>query len=290
MKSVGGSIPTPSTRSILQTGLKNSDVTSRYPNIPMKPPTVAFASFAVLGILLLAMPLVAALPEAGEVRIREARGNPAEVILPDGSKPVLRVDDAIPQGAVLKTPRNSFLSLLFSNGSLLDMKPLTELRVADFTSGEPIDFKKADSNRSGGEPCRSSSRLELKSGLIMLDIPKLKPDSHFQISTSLGIAGIRGTRLFVLSQNDRAAIGVASGRVLATSITGQNQSLDPGEAVVLTGSGFASPGAAERNLLRELETTFGSSRSQSPVEPPPSTKPAAPTNAPQSRATYKTSE
>lgn len=245
---------------------------------------------AVLGFLSLAMPLAAALPEVGEIRIHEARGNPAEITMPDGSKPVVRVNDAIPQGAVLKTPRNSFLSLLFANGSLLDIKPLTELGVASFTSAAPIDVEKAEANRVGGEPCRSSTRLELKSGLIMLDIPRLKPDSHFQISTSLGIAGIRGTRLFVLSQKDHAAIGVTTGRVLATSITGQTQSVDPGVAVVFTGSGFAAPGAVEKNLLRELESTFGSSRSKSPVESPVSTKSAPQNNAPQSRATYKTSE
>jgi hypothetical protein len=257
----------------------------------MRTPALTFACFvALLGFFSFAIPLAAALPETGEVRIHETRGNPAEIIMLDGSKPVLRVNDAIPQGAVLKTPRNSFLSLLFANGSLLEMKPLTELRVASFTSAAPIEFEKAASNRAGGEPCRSSTRLELKSGLIMLDIPRLKPDSHFQISTSLGIAGIRGTRLFVLSQKERAAIGVTTGRVLATSITGQTQSVDPGEAVVLTGSGFAAPGAVERNLLRELESTFGSSRSKSPVEPPVSTKAASQTNAPQSRATYKTSE
>jgi len=260
-------------------------------NAPMRTPFLPLACFvAVLGFLSLAMPLAAALPEVGEVRIHEARGNPAEIIMPDGSKPVVRINDAIPQGAVLKTPRNSFLSLLFANGSLLDMKPLTELRVASFTTAVPIEFEKPDANKVAGEPCRSSTRLELKSGLIMLDTPRLNPDSHFQISTSLGIAGIRGTRLFVLSQNERAAIGVTTGRVLATSITGQTQALDPGEAVVLTGSGFAAPGAVERNLLRELESTFGSSRSKSPVEPPVSTKAASQTNAPQSRATYKTSE
>jgi hypothetical protein len=260
-------------------------------NAPMKTKVFPLACFvAVLGFLSLVMPLAAALPEVGQVRIHQARGNPAEIIMPDGSKPVVRVNDAIPQGAVLKTPRNSFLSLLFANGSLLDMKPLTELRVASFTSAAPIEFEKADSNRAGGEPCLSSTRLELKSGLIMLDIPRLKPESHFQISTSLGIAGIRGTRLFVLSQKDRAAIGVTTGRVLATSITGQTQSVDPGEAVVLTGSGFAAPSAVETNLLRELESAFGSSRSKSPVEPPVSTKAAPQTNAPQSRATYETYE
>ena len=94
----------------------------------------------------------------------------------------------------------------------------------------------------------------------------------------------------MLSQKDRAAIGVTTGRVLATSITGQTHSVDPGEAVVLTGSGFAAPGAVEKNLLRELESTFGSSRSKSPVELPVSTKSAPQNNALQSRATYKTSE
>jgi hypothetical protein len=257
----------------------------------MRTPALTFACFvAVLGFFSFAMPLAAALLETGEVRIHETRGNPAEIIMPDGSNPVLRVNDAIPQGAVLKTPRNSFLSLLFANGSLLDMKPLTELRVASFTSAAPIEFEKADANKVGGEPCRSSTRLELKSGLIMLDIPRLKPDSHFQISTSLGIAGIRGTQLFVLSQKDRAAIGVATGRVLATSITGQTQVLDPGESVVLIGSGFAVPGSAERKLVRELKSTFDRSRLESPVEPPVSPKPTPQTNAPKSRATYKTSE
>lgn len=254
-------------------------------------PALSLACFvAAFAFLCLPMPLAAALPEVGEVRIHEARGNPAEIVMPDGSKPVVRVNDTIPQGAVLKTRRNSFLSLLFANGSLLDIKPLTELRLTSFTSAAPLEFEKADANRSVGESCRSSTRLELKSGLIMLDIPRLKNDSHFQISTSLGIAGIRGTRLFVLSQKERAAIGVTTGRVLAKSITGQTQSVDSGEALVLTPSGFAVPGAVEKNLIRELESTFGSSRSKSPAEPPISTKTAPQNNAPQSRASYKTSE
>ncbi|MFM8830667.1 MAG: FecR domain-containing protein [Spartobacteria bacterium] len=257
----------------------------------MKTTAFPLACFvAVLGFFSLAMPLAAGLPEAGEVRVREARGNPAEIIMPDGSRPVVRVNDAIPQGAVLKTPRNSFLSLLFANGSLLDMKPLSELRVTGFTSAAPLDFEKADSNRSGGEPCRSSTRLDLKSGLIMLDIPRLKPDSHFQISTSLGTTGIRGTQLYVLAQKDRGAVGVATGRVVATSITGQTQSLAPGEAVVFTLNGFASPGVAEKNLIRELESAFESGRAKPIVTPPVLRKPVPQTTAPRSSATYQTSE
>ena len=76
----------------------------------MRTPALTFACFvALLGFFSFAMPLAVALPETGEVRIHEVRGNPAEIIMPDGSKPVLRVNDAIPQGAVLKTEEFFFV-------------------------------------------------------------------------------------------------------------------------------------------------------------------------------------
>jgi hypothetical protein len=103
----------------------------------------------------------------------------------------------------------------------------------------------------------------------------------------VGIAGIRGTQLYVLAQKNRGAIGVASGRVLATSLLGETQNLGPGQAIGLTATGLVPPTSGEMNLIRKIDATFGVPLPNPAPEPAPIPSQKA---VPQSRATYKTSE
>jgi hypothetical protein len=228
--------------------------------------------------------------DAAEIRIHEARGTPAEIVMPDGSKPQIRVDDVIPQGALVRTPKNSFLSLIFSNGALVLVKPLSEVLISRFTSEAPMDFQSGAIGHAGAETSNSSTRLNLKSGLIMLDIPRLKPRSEFEIVTPVGIAGIRGTRLFVMVQKDRGAIGVSAGRVLATSLVGETQALGPGQAVGLSTTGLVKPTVAEMSLIPEIEANFAATPSPRGFRNPPPPRKTGQTTTRVSRATYQTSE
>lgn len=244
-------------------------------------------SAAILVFLLLAMPLWSAPQTTGEIRVKEARGNPAQIVMPDGSTPPVRVHDVIPEGALVKTPRDSFLSLLFANGAVLAIKPDSEILISRFTSAGAVDLENPNVGHAATETSQSSTRLDLKSGLILLDIPRLAPKSQFQISTPVGIAGIRGTQLYVLAQKNRGAIGVASGRVLATSLLGETQNLGPGQAIGLTATGLVPPTSSEMNLIRKIDATFGVPLPNPAPEPAPIPSQKA---VPQSRATYKTSE
>jgi hypothetical protein len=244
-------------------------------------------SAAILVFLFLSMPLWSAPQTTGEIRVKEARGNPAQIVMPDGSTPPVRVHDVIPEGALVKTPRDSFLSLLFANGAVLAIKPASEILISRFTTAGVVDFKNLNVGHAATETSQSSTRLDLKSGLILLDIPRLAPKSQFQISTPVGIGGIRGTQLYVLAKKNRGAIGVASGRVLATSLLGETQNLGPGQAIGLTATGLVPPTSGEMNLIRKIDATFGVPLPNPAPEPAPIPSQKA---VPQSRATYKTSE
>ena len=250
--------------------------------------SLSAASLVACLVFFLASPqLSGASQTSGEIRVKEARGNPAQIVMPDGSTPPVRVNDAIPEGSLVKTPKNSFLSLLFANGAVLAIKPVSEILISRFSSPGGVDFGKSGVGHGTTEASESSTRLDLKSGLILLDLPQLNPKSRFEVSSDVGCLGIRGTRFYFFAQKGRGAVGVANGRVVVTSLLGETKSVGPGQAVGLTPEGLVQPTSGEINLVRELDATFSPIRPDS--APAPLRSPSQKTTPP-SRATYQTSE
>ena len=215
--------------------------------------------------------------KSGEIRIIEAHGPPAAVILADGSTPPIRVGDLLPLGSTLKTPTDSTLKLLFANGAILILQPRSQLRLAHFASKDSLQ-NTVQSRPS--EQSKSHTDLDLPVGAVLLDVPPLKKESKFQVTTPLGTAALRGTRFYVSVRNNRAAVGVAEGLVVATSLLGHTQILSAGHAIGLTGKGLERPTAGEVSYIRNLDAAFGTTREL--------LKPA--TATPKSRAGYQVSE
>ena len=217
---------------------------------------------------------------SGEIKVVELKGPPAVIVMPDGSTPPVRVGELVPLGATLKTPADSTLKLLFANGAILILQPRSQLRLALFASKDSVEAHKNLLARSS-EQSKSDTKLDLDSGTLLLDVPTLKKESKFEVSTPLGNAGIRGTRLYVSAQKNRAAIGVAEGLVLATSLLGETSPVRPGQAIGLTAKGLAPATANEIAAIQKLDAAFGKTR-----QPDPHT----PKTLPKSRAGYRVSE
>lgn len=215
--------------------------------------------------------------KTGEIRVIGAKGPPAAIIMADGSTPPVRVGDLVPLGSTLKTPADSTLKLLFANGAILILQPRSQLCLTLFASQDSLQ-NTAQSRPT--EQSKSHTDLDLQSGAVLLDVPRLKKESTFQVTTPLGTAAVRGTRFFVSVRNNRAAVGVAEGFVVATSLIGQTQNLAAGHVIGLTARGLERPTAGEASYIRNLDAAFGTTRQL--------LKPA--TSTPKSRAGYQVSE
>jgi hypothetical protein len=217
---------------------------------------------------------------SGDIRVIEVHGPPAVIVMADGSTPPIRVNDLVPPGSTVKTPADSSLKLLFANGAILILQPRSELRLTRFASKDALPMQTTTGHRPS-ELSKSHTDLDLQSGAALLDVPPLKKESKFQVTTPLGIAGIRGTRFYVSIRNDRAAVGVAEGLVITTSLIGETQSLAAGQAIGLTAKGLTRATAGETSYIRNLDAAFGTTRQLLKPSPAATTK---------SRAGYQVSE
>ena len=216
---------------------------------------------------------------SGDIRVIQVQGPPAVLVMADGSTPPIRVNDLVPPGSTVKTPANSSLKLLFANGAILILQPRSELRLTRFSSQEVLRIQ--TTTKRSHEQSKSTTNLDLQSGTVLIDVPALKKESAFQVNCPLGIAGIRGTRFYVSIRKDRAAVGVAEGLVVTTSLLGEAQALAPGQAIGLTAKGLTRATAGETSYIRNLDAAFGTTRQLLKPTPSASTK---------SRAGYQVSE
>jgi formylglycine-generating enzyme required for sulfatase activity len=114
-------------------------------------------------------------------------------------------------GSQIMVGQHSEVVLLFSNGTIATIGANTRMTVKEFLQES---FGQYDRNFSGEEEVSSSKLiLDLEVGDLVVDVKKLKKSSSFEISTPLGIAGIRGTVFKILSLADTTTLSVLSGRV-----------------------------------------------------------------------------
>jgi hypothetical protein len=107
---------------------------------------------------------------------------------------------------------NSEVVLLFSNGTLATLGSNTQMRIEKFLQKgfEQSDKKIAELQE---EVSSSSLLIDLHMGEMIVDVKRLKKDSSFEITTPLGVAGIRGTEFSLLAGKDSTTLSVLKGLV-----------------------------------------------------------------------------
>jgi len=147
----------------------------------------------------------------GSAEVFDAEGQPGkpavkDMLLPVGStivtSPGCTVDLALSNGALFQIQENSQFSIgefeqeayqfVFNNGAVL--KPQS---VKNFEGGEAtltqLDASAEAFNELENEPTQSTAKFSLGYGTMVGFSKKLSPGSAMEITTPVGVAGIRGT-------------------------------------------------------------------------------------------------
>ena len=141
--------------------------------------------------------------------------------------------DVLSVGSQIRVGGDSQIILLFSNGTIAVVGPETQLVISNFLQE---GFAKSDRKVSDldQEISASTLLLDLKVGELVVDVRKLKKKSNFEITTPLGVAGIRGTSFRLSVSEDSANLAVLSGIVGFVSEDQKENQVGADKALVLS--------------------------------------------------------
>ena len=141
--------------------------------------------------------------------------------------------DVLSVGSQIRVGGDSQIILLFSNGTIAVVGAETQLEISNFLQE---GFAKSDRKVSDldQEISASTLLLDLKVGELVVDVRKLKKKSNFEITTPLGVAGIRGTSFRLSVSDDSANLAVLSGIVGFVSEDQKENQVEAEKALVLS--------------------------------------------------------
>ena len=120
--------------------------------------------------------------------------------------------DILSVGSQINVGAESEAILLFSNGTTTTLGANSQMTVRVFLQK---GFAKSDKKVSALKEEVSSSTLliDLQVGDLVVDVLKLKKKSNFEITSPLGVAGIRGTSFMLSASAESTKLSVLNGRV-----------------------------------------------------------------------------
>jgi len=140
-----------------------------------------------------------------------------------GSVTKAKEGDILSVGSEIKVGSESEIILLFSNGTITTLDANTQMTVRKFLQNgfEQSDKKVVDMDE---EVSSSTLLLDLQVGDMVVDVRKLRKKSNFEITSPLGVAGIRGTSFRLSASADSTKLSVLTGLVgFVSSDKKQNQ-------------------------------------------------------------------
>ncbi len=174
-------------------------------------------SFTLLITVLVLMAASASAQEmvVGNVKVLQVEGVGAVLIDSAGRRSEITPGSFIRQGSKVITGPNSNVSLLFENGSTVNVQPGSELSIDQFLRN-PFDSDAVNFKKLENEPSNSVTNLSVPAGNIIFEVAKLKKGSSLDIKTPVGVAGIRGTSGSAGSDG----VTTATGLISVTTATG----------------------------------------------------------------------
>jgi hypothetical protein len=225
-----------------------------------------FPLFCLLAALLaaLAMPVSAEMV-VGNVRVIKVTGSSAQLLNPAGKKTPLKEGVFIQQGSKILTGRDSTVSLVFENGSSVLVEPSSQFSIDQFVQ-DPFNSDNLDYKTVDQAPTRSVTKLSISEGDMIFDVARQKSGSSFQITTPVGVAGIRGTS------------GSAGSKGFGLA-TGSGSFTPPGGSPTNIGAGQQfSPGTGLGPLPTNQQQSINAATQSMNSNTPPNTFNAAPPN------------
>lgn len=201
----------------------------------------------------------------GNVRVIKVTGSSAQLLTAAGKKTPLKEGLFIQQGSKILTGGDSTVSLVFENGSSVQVEPSSQFSIDQFVqdpfNSDNLNYKSVDQS-----PTRSVTKLSISEGEIIFNVAKQNSGSSFDITTPVGVAGIRGTS----GSAGSGGFGLSTGSASFTPPGGAPTNIGPGQNF--------SPGTGLGSLPPNQQQNINAATQSMNSNTPPNTFNAAPPN------------
>ena len=175
---------------------------------------------------------------------------------------------------ILTTGKTGKVALLFSNGTLITIKPGSRFYLRTYKQLEGIVDGSLDPGKLEEEPTQSELSAHLDYGDLIVKAPKLKKGSSMKLTSPLGTAGVRGTMFQLMAVRNSVTgdimggINLISGDIDFTDTGGNSVSLLSGQSIQLATSKLGAPVASQTGELVDLSSTYGPALTDGFAPPP----------------------
>lgn len=177
--------------------------------------------------------------QPGYILVVEAVGD-AKILTPEKPEGAVAAEGMnLRIGDQVVTANGARVGLAFSNGSLFEVSENSKFSVQEFLQ-EPWKFSNEDWRNLENEPTKSSTKAYIEYGELVVKVKQLDDGSSMQVSTPLGVAGIRGTtfRIRVVRNTDGSprtvTVQLVEGRVDFTPQGGgESTQVAPGNSITV---------------------------------------------------------
>ena len=175
---------------------------------------------------------------------------------------------------IITTGKTGKVALLFSNGTLITIKPGSRFYLRTYKQLEGIVEGSVDPGKLEEEPTQSELSAHLDFGDLVVKAPKLKKGSSMKLTSPLGTADIRGTMFQLMAVRNSVTgdimggINLISGDIDFTDTGGNMVSLLSGQSIQLATSKLGAPVASQTGELVDLASTYGPALTDGFAPPP----------------------
>jgi hypothetical protein len=183
------------------------------------------------------------------------------------------VGKKIKEKSILVTGANGSIGVLFSNGTLITVKPNSRFYLREY-SQKIFDLSDLPApSKLEEEPSQSRLLAHLDFGELVVKVPKLRQGSTMTLSSPLGTAGIRGTMFQLMAVRNpvtgdiTGGVNLISGDISFTDLNGDVQTLLSGQSVHAASSRLGLARAVEKGSLLDLNGIYGPALKDGTVPP-----------------------
>ncbi len=184
------------------------------------------------------------------------------------------VGKKIDSKSIIKTGKNGMLGLLFSNGTLITIKPGSRFFIREYSQQIVSAENLPDPSKLEEEPSQSKLLAHLDFGELVVKVPKLKKGSTMNLTSPLGTAGIRGTMFQMMAVRNEitgdimGGVNLISGDIQFTDTNGIETGLFSGQSIQVATSRLGETRASQTGGLVNLSKKFGASLTEDIVPQP----------------------
>lgn len=177
----------------------------------------------VVSILAFALASGLAFAAPGKIAVSSVSGE-LTLVAADGSQKKLTAGAVFGQNTRVATDSKSSAKIVLSNGTIVSLKPDTEIEIMQFEQNNPAAVDGQDYTSFSRDPEATSGSLtvvRLEQGTATFKVAKLLASSSMTVKTRVGNVTVKGTTFSVTDDGTSVSVAVVEGAVV-TAPTGRS--------------------------------------------------------------------